>query len=169
MQDETRGSLRLIGVAFFIFFFGFLLLASPFWWQQWKVLHTWSAVDAEVIQSDVVPVTVKGKTAYDVFLAFRFKLGDRIQDTSYRSNHPAGSPERKRSEADRFPVGKHVQVLYEPENPAKLRLDPGYNLRFFAIPVLITTLGIICGLFGCGFLIAGGRKSPTHASPPSAS
>jgi Protein of unknown function (DUF3592) len=166
MQDETRGSLRLIGVAFFIFFFGFLLLAAPFWWQQWKVLHTWPAVDAEVIQSDVVPVTVKGKTAYDVFLAFRFKLADRVLDTTYRSNDLAASPERKRAEADRFPVGKHVQVLYEPGNPTKLRLDPGYNLRFFAIPAVISTLGIMCGLIGCGFLIAAGRKSPTPASPP---
>jgi hypothetical protein len=161
MNDETRGSLRLIGVAFFIFFFGFLLLSSPFWWQQWKVLHTWPAVDAEVIQSTVVPITIKGrnkeKTGYDIFLQFRFKLGDRILDTTYRSNRLSGSPDRKRAEASRFPVGKHVRVLYQPDDPTKLRLDPGYNLRFFWIPVLITMLGIICGLAGAGFLVAAGR------------
>ena len=159
MQDETRGSLRLIGVAFFIFFIGFLLLAAPFWWQQWKVLHTWPSVDAEVIQSDVTPMTVKGKTGYDVFLAFRFKLGDRVFDTTYRSNRLSGSPDRKRAEAARFPVGSHVRLLYQPDNPSKLRLDPGYNLRFFAIPALITCLGIICGLVGTAFLIVAGRRA----------
>ena len=162
-SDETRGSLRLIGVAFFIFFFGFLLLSSPFWYQQWNVLHTWPAVDAEVLQSDVLPVTIKGKTAYDIFLQFRFKQADRVLDTTYRSNHPAGSADRKRAEAARFPVGEHVRVLYNPLDPSKLRLDPGYNLRFFAIPALITALGIVCALAGAGFFFAAGRYKHTAA------
>jgi hypothetical protein len=163
MQDETRGSLRLIGVAFFIFFFGFLLLSSAFWYQQWKVLHTWPVVQAEVLQSNVVPATVKGKTAYDVFLQFRYSLPGRVLDSTYRSNRLSGSPDRKRAEANRFPVGKHVLVLYNPEDPTKLRLDPGYNLRFFAIPALITLLGIICGLIGAGFMVAAGRGKSTPA------
>src|SRR3954447_9628883 len=124
MQDETRGSLRLIGVAFFIFFFGFLLLAAPFWWQQWKVLHTWPAVDAEVIQSDVVPVTVKGKTAYDVFLAFRFKLADRVLDTTYRSNHLAASPERKRAELIDFPSESKCKCSASQEIPPSCAWTP---------------------------------------------
>jgi hypothetical protein len=170
MHEETRGSLRLVGVAFFIFFIGFLLLASPFWYQQWKVLHTWPEVDAEVIQSDVTPVTVRGKTGYDVFLAFRFRVGDRIIDTTYRSNRPSGSADRKRAEAARFPVGSHVRVLHQPDNPSKLRLDPGYNLRFFAIPALITSLGIGCGLLGAAFLIAAGRrKTPPPPAVPQVS
>lgn len=156
-SEETRGSLRLIGVAFLIFFFGFVLLSSPFWYQQWNVLHTWPGVDAEVLQSDVMPVTIKGKTAYDIFLEFRFKQGDRVLDTTYRSNHPARSPDSKRADAARFPVGKHVRVLYNPLDPTKLRLDPGYNLRFFAIPALITALGIACALAGTGFFIAAAR------------
>jgi Protein of unknown function (DUF3592) len=168
MQDDTRGMLRLIGVAFFIFCFGFLLLSSPFWWQQWKILHTWPAVDAEVIQSGVVPVTVRGKTGYDVFLGFRFKLDDRIFDTTYRSDKPSASADSKRADAARFPVGSHVRILHEPRNPANVRIDPGYNRRFFAVPAFITMLGILCGVAGMAFFVAAGRKKAsleTHLTP----
>jgi Protein of unknown function (DUF3592) len=163
MQAETRGMLRLVGVAFLIFCFGFLLLSAPFWYQQWNVLHTWPTVDAEVLRSEVISMTVGRKTMYDVLLQFRFRSGDRIFDTLYKSNRFSGSRERKQHEADRFPVGSHIRILHQPGNPAKVRLDPGYNLRFFAIPALLTALGIICALAGSAFFVAAGLGK---AEPP---
>jgi hypothetical protein len=162
--------LRLVGVAFLIFCFGFLLLSSPFWYQQWQVLHTWPAVDAQVLRSEVIPITIGKKTAYDVLIQFRYRAGDQIFDTLYKSNRLSGSRDHKQREADRFPVGSHVRILHQPGNPGKVRLDPGYNLRFFAIPALITSLGIGCGLLGAAFLIAAGRrKTPPPPAVPQVS
>ena len=168
-QDETRGMLRLVGVAFFIFFFGFLLLSSPFWWKQWQVLHTWTPVDAEVVQSDVSPMTLRGKTGYDIFLVLRFKSGDRVLDTTYRSERLSSSADSKRAEVARFPIGKHVPILYDPSDPTKVRLDPGYNLRFFAVPALITVMGLICALAATVFFFVAGRikGGKAKASPSS--
>lgn len=158
-----RAMLRLVGVAFFIFFFGFLLLSSPFWWKQWQVLHTWPAVDAEVLQSDVSPITLRGKTGYDIFLVLRFKTGDRVLDTTYRSNKIGSSPDAKRAEVARFPVGKRVQILYDPSDPTKVRLDPGYNLRFFAVPAVITGMGLVCALAATMLFLVAGRVRRAQA------
>jgi hypothetical protein len=157
--------LRLVGVAFLIFCFGFLLLSSPFWYQQWQVLHTWPAVDAQVLRSEVIPITIGKKTAYDVLIQFRYRAGDQIFDTLYKSNRLSGSRDHKQREADRFPVGSHVRILHQPGNPGKVRLDPGYNLRFFAIPALLTTGAIICALVGAAlFIVASGGKQ--KLAPP---
>jgi hypothetical protein len=167
-QNETRAMLRLIGVAFFIFFFGFLLLSSPFWWKQRQLLHTWPAVDAEVLQSEVLPITLRGKTGYDIFLVLRFKTGDRVLDTTYRSNRVSTSPDSKRAEVARFPVGKRVRILYDPSDPTKVRLDPGYNLRFFAVPALITGMGLVCALAATVFFLVAGTIKGAQAKAPSA-
>jgi hypothetical protein len=111
---------------------------------------------------------VRGKTGYDIFLVLRFKTGDRVLDTTYRSNRASSSPDRKRAELRRFPVGKHVPILYDPSDPTKVRLDPGYNLRFFAVPALITGMGLVCALAASLFFLVAGRLKGGEAKVPSA-
>jgi hypothetical protein len=120
--------------------------------QQVKVLRTWPAADAQVLRSEVVPLrTDSGQMLYDTLLVLAYQVNGRAYVSSVGSLHQSTHYERKKKQADRFPPGSRTEVRYNPGDPADLRIQAGYNVHFFAVPVFISgvaaTFGVLALLF----------------------
>jgi len=163
MRGALRTSLRVIAVACLVFFLIGLLFAVPPFLQQMKVLRTWPSADARVVHSEVVPLrTDSGQMLYDTLLVLSYQVDGRPYVSNVGSLHQSTSYERKKKQADRFPPGSHTEVRYNPRDPHDIRIQAGYNVHFFAVPVFISGVAEIFGLLALFFFLVG-RRGPRHA------
>ncbi len=159
MKPAVRTTLRVIAVANLIFFLVGLLFAVPPFIQQMKVLRTWPAAEAQVVHSDVVSLQPSsGQKLYDAVLVLSYDVNGRAYVSSIGSLHQSTNYERKKKQAERFPPGSRTDVRYNPSNPAEIRIQAGYNVHFFAIPVFISGIAAIFGVLALIFFLLAGRK-----------
>jgi hypothetical protein len=152
MHNATSTVLKVVAVGFSIFFLGFLVLSARMFWGQYRILKTWVAVDARVVSSRVVVVpTSSGEMLYDAEYIFAFNADGRPTIAVTNSNHQSTSRERKEKQVARFPPGIAATILYNPADPTELRMQPGYNVHFFAVAVFVIGLGAIMGLLALSF------------------
>ena len=146
MKPVLRTTLRVIAVACLVFFvIGLLFAVRPFLQQQ-KVLRSWPSADAQVVHSDVVPLrTDSGQVLYDTLLVLSYQAQGRPYVSSVGSLHQSTSYQRKKKQADRFQPGNHTEVRYNPADPRDVRVQVGYNVHFFAVPIFISG---VAGIFG---------------------
>ncbi|HYA94979.1 MAG TPA: DUF3592 domain-containing protein [Terriglobales bacterium] len=168
MKHLIRSTLRIIAVACLVFFVIGLLFAVPPFIQQMKVLRTWPAADAQVIHSQVVPLrTDSGQMLYDTLLVLSYQANGRPYVSSVGSLHQSTSYERKKKQADRFPPGSNTEVRYNPSDPHDIRIQAGYNVHFFAVPVFISGVAAIFGLLALlFFLLSRRRPEPALSRDP---
>ena len=154
MKPALRTTFRVIDAACLIFFVAALLFAIPPFLQQMKVLRHWPAADATVVHSEVVPLrTDSGQMLYDTLLVLSYQVDGRPYVSSVGSLHQSTHYERKKKQADRFPPGSHTEVRYNPGDPRDVRIQAGYNVHFFAIPVFISGVAAIFGLLALLFFL----------------
>lgn len=160
MKPALRITLRVIAIACLVFFVIGLLFAVPPFLQQMKVLRTWPAADAQVVQSDVVPLhTDSGQMLYDTLLVLSYQAQGRPYVSGVGSLHQSTSYERKKRQADRFQPGDHTEVRYNPADPHDVRIQVGYNVHFFAVPIFISGVGAIFGVLALFLCLISWRKS----------
>jgi hypothetical protein len=82
--------------------------------------------------------TDSGQTLYDTLLVLAYRADRRPYVRSVGSLHQSTSYERKRRQAERFPAGSRTEVRYNPGDSRDIRLQAGYNVRLFAVPVFIS-------------------------------
>jgi hypothetical protein len=159
MTPALRTTLRVVAVACLIFFLAGLLFAIPPFIQQMKVLRGWPAADAQVLRSEVVLLhTDSGQVLYDTLLVVAYQVDGRPYVSGVGSLHQSTHYERKKKQADRFPPGSHAEVRYNPSDPRDIRIEAGYNVHFFAIPVFISGVAGIFGLLALLFFLFSRRK-----------
>ena len=155
MKPDTSAMLKVIAFGFFILFLVFLGLATPFYLRQRDILKNWVEVQATVQNSQVAAVPQKHGTNYNARILVQFRLGDAINTALISSGYPSRFRSHAQQWVDRFPDGAHVMIAYNPLNPTEIRLDPGYNRYFFAVPVLVTEVGLgFAGIAAVFYLIA---------------
>jgi hypothetical protein len=170
MRPALRTTLRVIAVACFVFFVIGLLFAVPPFFQQMKVLRTWPSAEAQVVRSEVVPLhTDSGQMLHDTLLVLSYQVNGRAYVSSVGSLHQSTSYERKKKQAERFPAGSRTEVRYNPRDPVDIRIQAGYNVHFFAVPVFISGVAAIFGLLALLFLLLAkrGRGHDRACQPPS--
>lgn len=142
--------LPIITAANLVICVAFVLFSVPFYYKQIHILHTWPAADAQVVRADVVPahleVTGENQKYFDSDVQFLFTVNGAPHIAEIFS-HRSPNIEKVRYETGKFPVGSHRRILYNPENLTDVRVNAGYNRRFFFAPLLITGFGVIFGLF----------------------
>ena len=149
MIPATRGVLRVIAVAFFIFFLGFVGISAPMYWSQYKILRDWPQVRATVVTSEVIAVpTAGGGDLHDIEVRFAYSVDGRPYTGIIHSNHLSTSRARKEKQAQQFPPGSPHIIRYNPQDPADIRAQVGYNVHFFAVPIFVSGVGAIFLLFG---------------------
>jgi len=147
MKPAVRTTLRVVALACLIFFLIGLLFALPSFIQQLKVLRHWPAAEARVVHSEVVPLrTSSGQMLYDTLLVLSYQVDGRPYVSSIGSLHQSTHYERKKRQADRFPPGSHTEVRYNPKDPSDIRIQAGYNVHFFAVPIFISGVAAIFGV-----------------------
>jgi len=160
MKSALRTTLRVIAVACLVFFVIGLLFAVPPFLQQMKVLRSWPLADAQVVHSEVVPLrTDSGQMLYDTLLVLSYQAQARPYVSSVGSLHQSTSYERKKKQADRFKPGDHTEVRYNPADPRDVRIQVGYNVHFFAVPIFISGMAGIFGVLALLFFLVSRRKS----------
>ncbi len=153
-KAPSAGVLPLIAIANLIVCLAFVAFSLPFFWKQLHILHSWPAVDSQVIRAEVVParseVASDGQKYYDSDVQFLFTVNGTPHVAEIFS-HRSPKIEKVRYETDKFPVGSHRGLRYNPANLTDVRVGAGYNRRFFFAPLLITGFGLIFGIFAAVF------------------
>jgi uncharacterized protein DUF3592 len=158
MKPALRTTLRVIAVACLVFFLIGLLFAVPPFIEQMKVLRTWPSANAQVVHSEVVPLrTDSGQMLYDTRLVLAYQVGGRPYVSSVGSLHQSTSYERKKKQAEHFPPGSSTKVRYNPGDPLDVRIQAGYNIHFFAVPIFISGVAAIFGLLALLFFLVARR------------
>ena len=165
MKPALRTTLRVIAVACLVFFLIGLLFAVPPFIEQMKVLRSWPSADAQVLRSEVVPLlTDSGQMLYDTRLVLAYQVDGRSYVSSVGSLHQSTSYERKKKQAERFPAGSHTEVRHNPGDPTDVRIQAGFNVHFFAVPVFISGVAAIFGLLALLFFLVS-RRGRERTSP----
>ena len=160
MKSTLCITLRVIAVACLVFFVIGLLFAVPPFLQQMKVLRTWPAADAQVVHSEVVPLRADSdQMLYETLLVLSYRVEGHPYMSGVGSLHQSTSYARKKRQADRFLPGSHTEVRYNPADPRDIRIQAGYNVHFFAIPVFISGVAAIFGLLALLFFLLSRRKT----------
>jgi hypothetical protein len=161
MPAAARVALRLASALLLIACAGLLALSAPEFWRQYTVLKTWHAVEATVVNSRVIALpTGSGESLYDAEYTFAFAAGGGWHVARTGSNHQSTNQESKRRQVARFPAGSRHTILYNPADPEQIRMQPGYNVHFFAVPLFISGAGLICGMVEMLLAWAGARSAP---------
>jgi hypothetical protein len=149
-KAPSSGILPLIAVANLVVCLAFLLFSVPFYWKQIHILYSWPEVDAQVVHARIVParseVSADGQRYYDSDVQFQFNVAGKTHVAEVFS-HRSPNIEKVRYETNKFPVGSHRMIRYNPENITDIRVNAGYNRRFFFAPLLITGFGMIFAIF----------------------
>jgi hypothetical protein len=143
MKAETSAALKVVALGCTIIFLVFLGISAPFYFRQRDVLKNWPRTEGKIIAADVVTLPGKPGTTYMA----RFLVQYRFEDSVVSSTVTSGYGDRFRSQAEKwlkqFPEGKTVTIAYNPLQPTDVRMNPGYNRFFFAVPLFITEMGLI--------------------------
>jgi Protein of unknown function (DUF3592) len=149
-KPSSAGVLPLIAVANLVVCLAFVLFSIPFYWKAIYILHSWPTADAQVIRAEVVPVrsevAADGQRYYDSDVQFLFTVDGKPHVAEILS-HRSPKIEQVRYETNKFPVGSHRAIRYNPTNLTDVRVNAGYNRRFFFAPMLITGFGSIFAIF----------------------
>lgn len=163
-KAPSSGLLPLIAVANLVVCLAFVLFSVPFYWKQVHILYSWPEVDAQVTKARIVPVrsevSADGQRYFDSEVQFQFNVAGKAHVAEVFS-HRSPNIEKVRYETNKFPVGSHRTIRYNPENAGDIRVNAGYNRRFFFAPLLITGFGAIFAVFAGIFwgMARSGRKT----------
>ncbi len=153
-NQEKRGVLQFISVACFIFCILFLVFSLPFFWKQVQVLRSWPVVQAEVLHSEVVTqATADHGQLYTAQVQLRYAVNGKPV-TADLASFQSTNYEETRRRAGEFPAGSFQPVRYDPRDPAQARIGAGWNVRFFAVPLLLSGMGAIFAAFAAVLFLA---------------
>jgi len=121
---------------------GFILaaLAIFFWLRTRAFLDTAQKAQGTVIRM-VYSSDSDGGGGYSPVYTFRTIGGQVIEVTDRMSSNPP-----------QFKEGQIIDVLYDPENPSRARINKWFNLYF--VPLLLGFLGLIFGGVGIAVMVA---------------
>jgi transglutaminase-like putative cysteine protease len=160
-MSDKQATLQLIGVATLILSALFTIFSLPFFWQQLQVLRTWPVTDAQVLRSDVV---AQPTSAHDQFYAAKLQIlytVDRKPVTAELTSFESRDYQATRIRAMDYSVGSHQRVRYDPQNPSQARIGAEWNLRFFAVPLIVLAMGIFFGALALALFSFGGAVKVT--------
>jgi hypothetical protein len=167
-MSDKRGTLQFLGVANLILCGFFIFFSLPFFLRQSQVLRSWPIADAQVLRSDVVSQPAAGHDQlYTAKLQILYTVGGKpitAELTSFESSNYEATQTRVRE----FPVGSHHPVRYDPHNPSQARIGAEWSARFFAVPLIIASMGIFFAIAALAFFLLARRFTvgqPTSPSP----
>ncbi len=142
MKPETSASLKLIAFGLFLLFLIFVGLSVPFYLRQRDVIKNWVFTSAQVQSSEVVSIPEKRGTNYDAHIVVQYRIGESVITTMVNSGYRSSLRSHAQHWVERYPAGSQVTIAYNPVQATDIRLDPGYNSYFFAVPLIVSEVGL---------------------------
>lgn len=157
--------LKFLAAATLIFAIVIFGYATPLYVQQNRILRTWPSVDATVVSSRVVEHETPSSPLYGTELQFAFQVNGQPVTGEFDFPHESTSRERKEKQTAKYPVGSRHRILYNPADPTDIRINPGYNVDFFVIPVFLSGVALIFVVLAAAFWgMAAWRERATRAT-----
>ncbi len=142
MKPETSASLKLVAFGFFLLFLIFVGLSVPFYLRQRDVIKNWIFTNGQVQSSEVVSIPGKRGTTYDAHIVVQYRIGDTVITKMVDSGYRSSLRSHAQAWVERYPAGSRVMIAYNPMQLTDVRLDPGYNRYFFAVPIVVSEVGL---------------------------
>ena len=163
MPPAVRTFLQFLSAACILLALASIVVAAPSYWQQYRILKTWPAVDAIVVNRAIVPFAdERGGALYAGQLTFGYRVHGRDYVGVYQFPHLSTHAERKQKQLAPFPVGSNHSVRYHPADPSDIRIQAGYNVHFFVVPVFTTGVGLIFAALAAIFYGLSGLRRPAN-------
>jgi hypothetical protein len=134
-----RSSNILVALAAIFMIGGFASFANAF-----LTMRSWQGVTGEVTYTDLATFTKRGKEYYRGELIARYVVNDRVLRVPASLSRSHTTREEAKRELDGLTPGNQVRLYYNPKDPADMLLDVTAHPRFFALPAVVTLIGIIC-------------------------
>jgi len=139
----------------------FLMLGSASsYYRNCKALKTWPAADAVVIRSEVnQPGVGRASAKYQADFAFRFTVDGKEHTGKLSAPSRTFSRESSEKETDRFPVGSHHRIRYNPAKPSEIILDADPDAYCYTalVPFLVGLVMAVLGLVVFGATLVKAR------------
>ena len=126
-----------------------------------KESSAWPKTQGRIVESGVRSShSSKGGTTYHADIRYEYTVdgtvhsGTRVAYGDYGSSNSSHA----RGIANKYPVGKKVEVSYMPSNPDESLLEPGVKMQAFALPAFGLVF-LSFGLLAAFFLPGSIRKS----------
>jgi len=114
--------------------------------KEMTILQTWPEVMAKVTNSglsydDSSPRTDSG-SSYSLEVEFQYRVGGKEYKRWVKSSWGTGIRSVMEKRAAKFSPGSEHAIRYNPEDPADLHFDVGYNFETFGGSMLTGGLGL---------------------------
>lgn len=154
---EKRGVLQLFGFATLILCALFVIFSVPFFWAQIQVLRNWRVTQAQVLRSNVVAQPAPDhRQLYAAKLQLVYTV-DAKPIVGELTTFEGKKYEDAQTRAAEFPVGSRHEIRYDPRDPTQARIGSGWKRRFFAVPLVLFSIGGVFGMIGVSCLVWAGR------------
>jgi hypothetical protein len=131
LSDDARGRVRTLNslrVVFSVAGVGLIILGL-FTMRETSRSRGWVKVDGRVVTSSVNEFRGKGGATYRPLVMYSYSVGPVRFMSNRIAFHPVSSGDRRAAAtlAAGYPVGRTVQVFYDPQDPEQAVLDRGNN------------------------------------------
>ena len=158
MSPSGANTPRIIGYIFIPI--GIVLLGVAVWLfaQRREILNTWPEAQAEVTHSELTYSRSKsGGSMYSAVYVFRYHVKGRDYITQDDPGYSTSSYSSMEEKVQKYAPGTRHAIRYNPANPEEIRIEAGYNLTTFGIPLGVAAIGLV--FFGLGLGVARGWRS----------
>ncbi|MGH9508459.1 MAG: DUF3592 domain-containing protein [Terriglobales bacterium] len=153
---------RIIGYIFLPI--GIVLLGVAVWLaeQRREILNTWPEAQAEVTYSELTYSRSRsGSSMYSAEYVFRYTVNGREYTARDGPGYSTSSYSSMEEKVQRYAPGTRHPIHYNPQNPQEIRIEVGYNLSTFGIPLMVAAMGLVFAGLGLGVVRGGGRSRYT--------
>ncbi len=134
---------------------GIVLLGVAVWLfeQRREILDTWPETQAEVTHSELTYERSRsGSSMYSAVYVFRYTVQGREYTAKDGPGYSTSSYSSMAEKVQKYAPGTRHPIRYNPANPAEIRIEAGYNLSTFGIPLMVAAMGLVFAGLGLGVL-----------------
>ncbi len=149
---------RILGYIFIPI--GIILLGVAAWLfeQRREILNSWPETQAEVTHSEITYSRSKsGGSMYSAVYVFRYHVKGRDYITKDGPGYSTSSYSSMEEKVKKYAPETRHPIRYNPSNPEEIRIEAGYNLTTFGIPLGVAAMGLV--FFGLGLGVTRGWRS----------
>ena len=132
-------------IAFFLFAVGGVLI-----YQSWSIQRGWTAADAKVQRSRVVPVKKHlgetGPQQYKTEFDGRYQVDKPLYTGTVEAPYHSDDEQQMHAWADQYAIGARMAVKFNPKNPAKVVFAGDANYESGTFLLRLTLLAAIVGV-----------------------
>ncbi|MGH9578328.1 MAG: DUF3592 domain-containing protein, partial [Terriglobales bacterium] len=125
---------------------GIVLLGVAVWLfeQRREALNTWPETQAEVTYSELTYERSRsGSAMYSAVYVFRYTANGREYTARDGPGYSTSSHSSMQEKVETYAPGSRHPIRYNPANPAEIRIEAGYNLSTFGIPMMVAAMGLV--------------------------